>query len=105
VRNFNANPQNKQVKLNGSGQLKVPIIWPFAVKRWILAVGPNYEWSLVGNPNHKSLWIFSRTPSLAPEVLASIKAQAAQEGYPVDRLLLTPQTTPPPTTPSLSQAQ
>jgi apolipoprotein D and lipocalin family protein len=94
VRNFNANPQDKKSKLAGDGRLKVPTIWPFAAKRWVLATGPNFEWWLVGNPNHKSLWIFARTPALAPDVLASIKTQASSEGYAVDHLVMTPQSVP-----------
>ena len=102
VRNFNANPQDKQSKLNGDGRLKVSIFWPLSVKRWVIAVGPNYQWSLVGNPNHKSLWIFSRSPTISPEMLASIKTQASSQGYSVDHLIMTPQTAPASTQPLIA---
>jgi apolipoprotein D and lipocalin family protein len=98
VHNATAKPQDK--KNPSDGRLKVMKLWPFTTKYWVLALGPDYGWSLVGSPNHKSLWIYSKSPTLAPDVLAQIEAQAAAEGYPVAKLVLTPQsgqsvTTPP----------
>jgi apolipoprotein D and lipocalin family protein len=90
VYNATAKPQDK--KNPSDGRLKVMKLWPFAAKYWVLALGPDYGWSLVGSPNHKSLWIYSKSPTLAPDVLAQIEAQAAAEGYPVAKLVLTPQT-------------
>jgi len=77
---------------SGDGKLKITTFWPFSRKYWILAIGPDYDWSLAGNPNHKELWIFSRKTTLAPEALNTIKAQADAMGYPSAKLLMTPQT-------------
>jgi len=97
VHNATAKPQDK--KHPTDGRLKVTTLWPFTAKYWVLAVGPNYEWSMVGNPNHKSLWIYSKSPTLAPEVLTQIESQATADGYSVSKLVLTPQTPPSATAP------
>lgn len=87
VRDMNGRRADK----GGDGKLKVTTIWPFSTQEWVLALGNNYEWALVGSPNHKLLWILSRTPALEPEVLAGIKATAAAQGYDTGRLVAIPQ--------------
>jgi apolipoprotein D and lipocalin family protein len=76
----------------GDGKYKVTFVWPFSAMDWVLATGPDYDWALVGNPNHKELWIFSRTPAMSPDVLAAIKSQAVAQGFSAAKLISTPQT-------------
>ena len=76
---------------SADGKLKLTWLWPFAVKYWVLAIAPDYSWALVGNPNHKSLWILSHTPTLRPEVLAGIQSQAAAQGFNTAKLIPIPQ--------------
>jgi lipocalin len=49
-----------------------------------------YTWALVGTPNRKDLWIYSRAKTLPPDTLAAIKAQAAAEGFDVRKLVMPP---------------
>ena len=86
------NASIKAEKNSGDGKLKVTYIWPFSEKEWILAVGSDYEWVLIGSPNHKMLRVLSRTRMLSPEVLSEIKLKAASEGYATDKLIMTLQT-------------
>lgn len=88
ARNETANAEEK----NGGGEFKVRTIWPFSRKYWILALGQNYEWALIGSPNHRTLWVFSKTPTLSPQVLAEIEAKGASEGFPSARLVQARQT-------------
>ena len=92
IRNGRAKAQDK----SGDGKLKVsyffPLFWPFLEKRWVLALGPEYGWALVGTPNRKHLWVYSRTRSMKPEVLREVEARAEAEGFSVARLTVTPQT-------------
>jgi apolipoprotein D and lipocalin family protein len=69
------------------GKLKSGIIFPLSTKHWILAQSPQNEWFLAGTPNHKSLWIYSKTSTLPPDVLMQIEAQAAAQGFPVTKLV------------------
>jgi apolipoprotein D and lipocalin family protein len=95
VHNSTAKPQNKKTPTDG--HLKIGAFWPFTAKYWVIALGPDYGWYLLGSPNHKNLWIYSKSPTLTPDVLAQIESQAAAAGYPVAKLLLTVQSGQSPT--------
>jgi apolipoprotein D and lipocalin family protein len=84
-------PKRKKPGSAGNGEYKVYFFWPLAHKYDVLAIAPDSSWLLLGSTNHKELWIYSRTPTMPEEVLAPIRAQAASEGYPVDKLVLQPQ--------------
>lgn len=75
------NASGKVADKAGDGQLKISYLWPFSQKYWVLAVGPEYEWALVGSPDHKTLWILSRTEKMAPEVLLDLEGRAATAGF------------------------
>jgi len=87
--NVNARPQYKKMP---DARFKIATLWPFTRKYWIFAVGPNYDWSLTGNPNHKELWIFSRQTTLDPATFSDIKARATAMGFSTDKLVLMQQT-------------
>ena len=78
VRNASARPAKKDAT---DGRIKITYTFPFSSKHWVLAVGPNYEWALVGSPNHKTLWILSRTTALPPDILADLKSRASAQGF------------------------
>jgi apolipoprotein D and lipocalin family protein len=54
---------------------------------WILGLGANYTYSVVGDRSRKFAWILSRTPVLAPALMAEAKAVLARNGYDVSRLI------------------
>lgn len=58
---------------------------------WILDVGKNYEYALVGSPDRKYLWVLSRTPQLNNEKYESMMQIAKQEGFIPDKLIKTRQ--------------
>ncbi len=93
LKNGSAQDLNQTGKLdkNCDGELKLSYFYFFSKKYWVLALGPTYDWALVGTPNHKSLWVLSRTAVLAPEVLTEIEAKATAEGYPTAKLAIMPQ--------------
>jgi apolipoprotein D and lipocalin family protein len=72
-------------------KLKVQFFWPFRGDYWVLALGPDYDWALVGTPSRRYLWILSRTPTLPQATLDQIRHLAAAQGYDTMRLLRTPQ--------------
>jgi apolipoprotein D and lipocalin family protein len=86
--NANGKVQNKKI---ADGRLKATFLWPFYEKYWVLALAPDDSWSLVGSPNHKTLWVFSKTKTLAPQTLAELKAKATAEGFPTAKLVMRPQ--------------
>lgn len=52
----------------------------------ILALDRAYSVALVGHPSRESLWVLSRTPTIAPGTLQALLDIAASEGFPVERL-------------------
>ena len=66
----------------------IPKVWG---DYWILGVGPNYSFAVIGDPSRTYLWILSRTrvmPDLSYRQAVEI---AASNGYEVGRLEKTPQ--------------
>jgi apolipoprotein D and lipocalin family protein len=76
-----------------NAKLKVTFFWPFYGKYWIIGLGPNYEYAVVGNPDRDYLWILSRTPTLPQPTYDQILANIAQHSYDVSKLVKTTQTT------------
>lgn len=71
-----------------NARLKVSFFWPFRGDYWIIDLGQEYEFAVVGTPNRKYLWILSRTPEMHPEVLAKILENVEKQGFVRDKLLL-----------------
>ena len=58
---------------------------------WILEVGPNYEYAVVGHPSRLYFWILGRTPTLDSETLQGILSRAEQNQFNTSQLEYTPQ--------------
>lgn len=69
------------------GQLRVSFFLFFYSDYNILALGPNYEWALVGSRSPRYLWILSRTPTLPRTTLEHILNLARHRGYDTTKLL------------------
>jgi apolipoprotein D and lipocalin family protein len=77
-----------------NAKLKVRFFWPFSGDYWIIDLGPDYEYAVVGHPKRSYLWILSRTPSLDPAVYQGILDRIAAQGYDLKPLIQTPQSVP-----------
>lgn len=56
-------------------------------KYWVLALGPEYEYSLVGEPSREYGWILSRTPTLPAPVRAQLDERLRELGYEPERFV------------------
>ena len=77
-------------------KLKVMFFWPFYGDYWIIKLGMDYEYAVVGTPNLKYLWILSRTPRIDNKLFSELTEFAKSKGFDTNRLIITkqPQTTP-----------
>ena len=50
-----------------------------------------YQWVVVSVPNKQTIWILSRTPQMEEGLRSAINQRLLERGYPIDRLLETPQ--------------
>jgi apolipoprotein D and lipocalin family protein len=74
-----------------NARLKVSFFWPFAGDYWIIDLGRNYEYAVVGHPNRKYLWILSRTPDMDEEVYQAILTRLQKQKYDTLKLIKTDQ--------------
>lgn len=72
-------------------QWKVQFIWPLKADYWVIDLGDDYEYAVVGQLKRGYLWILSRTPTLAPDVLDGILRRLCKNGYDPSKLSYTPQ--------------
>ena len=68
-------------------KLKVTFFWPFYGDYWIINLGENYDYAVIGHPGRKYLWILSRTPSMDDALYSRLLETLAARGY--DASLLT----------------
>lgn len=79
----------KVVDKKTNAKLKVTFFWPFYGDYWILDLGPNYDYAVVGAPNRDYLWILSRTPQLDEQLYQSLLAKMATRGFETERMIRT----------------
>ena len=63
----------------------------FGDNYWIIDRGPNYEYTVVGNPSLKYGWILAREPQMSKETLTSIRTVLEDNGYDACQLEMMPQ--------------
>ena len=74
-----------------NAKLEVSFFRPFWGDYWIVDLGADYEYAVVGHPSRDYLWILSRTPVMEPQVYDGIVARLAAQGYETKRLVRTAQ--------------
>ncbi|MDD2900220.1 MAG: lipocalin family protein [Desulfuromonadaceae bacterium] len=71
----------------GNARLKVSFFGPFRGDYWIVDLGKEYEYSVVGSPNRQYLWILARQPVMDESVFKGILKKLTTQGFPVDKLV------------------
>jgi len=61
----------KVVDKSSGAKLKVTFFRPFYGDYWIIKLGDDYDYAVVGTPNRKYLWILSRTPQMDDNLFSS----------------------------------
>ena len=77
-------------KITGA-KLKVTFFWPFYGDYWIIKLGNDYEYSVVGTPNRKYLWILSRTAQMDDNLFSQLIEFVKSKGFDVGSLIKTSQ--------------
>ena len=70
-----------------NARLKVSFFWPFSGDYWIIDLGKDYEYAVVGHPGRKYLWILSRTPEMDENVYKAILAGLQKQEYDTSKLI------------------
>ncbi len=76
----------KVVDPKTGAKLKVTFFWPFFGDYWIIDLGANYEYAVVGEPSREYLWILSRNAKMDEKLYGEITARLAAKGYDASKL-------------------
>jgi apolipoprotein D and lipocalin family protein len=79
------------VDKNTNAKLKVSFFWPFSGDYWILELGKEYDYVVVGDPSRKTLWILSRTPQMDDTLYQELLQRIKDKGFDISRLEKNPQ--------------
>lgn len=69
-----------------NAKLAVTFFGPFEGDYWILELGNDYEYAVVGDPSRKFLWILSREPILDGSLYDDIVSRLPEKGFDPERL-------------------
>lgn len=64
----------------------LPMVWG---EYWVIGLGPDYTWAVVGTPGRELLWILSRTPEMSVASYQRAVEIARGNGFDVTRLVKT----------------
>jgi apolipoprotein D and lipocalin family protein len=81
----------KIVDKKTNAKLKVTFFWPFYGDYWILDLGENYEYAVVGEPGRKYLWILSRSPQMDEALYQQLLRKMAARGFKTELMIRTSQ--------------
>ncbi|MGD0644784.1 MAG: lipocalin family protein, partial [Candidatus Bathyarchaeia archaeon] len=62
---------------------------PFYGDYWIIKLGNDYDYAVVGTPNRKYLWILSRTPQMDDKLFSQLIEFVKSKGFDVGSLIKT----------------
>jgi len=64
-----------------NAKLSVTFFWPFSGDYWIVALGEEYEYAVVGTPDRKYLWFLARTETIGDDLYARLVDLASARGF------------------------
>ena len=77
----------KLSKIKGEGKLEISYFLWFYYDYHIFELCPDYTYSVVGSPNGKYLWIYSRTPFLEIDKMKGIISRLENWGYDPSKII------------------
>ncbi|MFC6841844.1 lipocalin family protein [Xanthomonas theicola] len=85
ARRVSGHPGRLQVRFAPEWLGWVPLVW---ADYWVIALDPDYQWVLIGEPDRKYLWVLSRSPRMQRALFERIAAKAVAMGYDLAPLLV-----------------
>lgn len=78
ARTVSGHPGQLQVRFAPDWLSWVPLVW---ADYWVIALDPDYQWAMVGEPGRRYLWILARVPEMERTRFEQLKAHAEAMGY------------------------
>lgn len=70
-----------------NAKLKVSFFWFFYGDYFVLDLGKNYEWAIIGSSSDNYLWILSRTPQIDDILYNEILDKLKTRGYDISKII------------------
>jgi len=70
---------------------KISPLWPLKFDYLVIALDPDYQWTAIGVPSEKYLWIMTKAQQISKDQLDQILKEVEAVGYPTDNLTIVPQ--------------
>ncbi|MEL1265789.1 lipocalin family protein [Pseudoxanthomonas putridarboris] len=85
ARPVEGHPGRLQVRFAPDWLSWLPWVW---ADYWVIALDPEYQWAMVGEPDREYLWILSREPTMDRARFEQLKTQAEAMGYDLAPLII-----------------
>ena len=85
ARTVEGHPGRFQVRFVPGWLSWLPLVW---ADYWVIALDPEYQWVVVGDPDREYLWILAREPAMDADLFERLKARAEAMGYDLAPLVL-----------------
>jgi apolipoprotein D and lipocalin family protein len=69
-----------------NAEWRMQFLWPFKMPYLIIDLDENYNYTVIGVPNRKYVWIMSRKPSLDSKIYSIIIDKLKQVGYDIKQI-------------------
>lgn len=76
-------PQKAWIVSENNARWKVQPFWPLKFSYLVIGLDPDYQWTAIGVPDEKYLWIMSRDPHFSRENIQRVLDQVESTGYDV----------------------
>lgn len=87
-------PVGSIVPGTGNAVWGMQFVWPIKAEYVIVALEPEYKWTMIGRSKRDYLWIMARTPTMPSADYDALVEQAKAMGYDVSKLRKVPQQWP-----------
>ena len=74
-----------------NAEWRMQFIWPFKMPFLIIDLDDDYQYTVIGYPSRKYVWIMARESKLSDEVYDSILSDLAEIGYDISQVNKIPQ--------------
>ena len=69
-----------------NAEWRMQFIWPFKMPFLIIGLDDDYQYTVIGYPSRKYVWIMAREPKLSDEVYEGILSNLAEVGYDISQI-------------------
>ncbi|MBT6325044.1 MAG: lipocalin family protein [Bdellovibrionales bacterium] len=70
---------------------KISPIWPLKLDYLVIELDQNYQWTVIGVPSQKYLWIMARTPQISNSLYSEIMSRLEIKNYNHQNVKMMPQ--------------